>query len=332
MNSQAEWIRKQNELKAQQDASALQAKQIQSLETTVVTSFKALLRYLDGKTTKTEVVNQLKEIGTPDALKVVEAVNGLHETLKTHKNTDLSEVTTILRDVLAHVSEIPKEHPETPEQREDVKVTNLNDLGKYFEKLEFAVNAVAEKEIPAPQVNVEAPNVKVDAPIVKVDAPDFATLLKPLKDVVQAVKNIAIPAQIKTDTSKIEKKLDKSNELLEKISEKSMGGGGGGGHGTPYVDSTGKHAYVELDNGAIPITGTITASSSTLADFSVNDIEDATTSYFGYTKPDGTWLVKELTDTSVSYATVTNNGAVTTYTDAWTNRATLTYGRFDEAF
>ena len=74
------------------------------------------------------------------------------------------------------------------------------------------------------------------------------------------------------------------------------------------------------------------ASASTLADFSVNDIDDGTTAYFGKTKPDGTWLVQKVTDTSVSYATVSNNGAVTSYTDAWTNKATLTYGRFDEAF
>lgn len=72
--------------------------------------------------------------------------------------------------------------------------------------------------------------------------------------------------------------------------------------------------------------------SSGVASYQINDIEESTTSYFGYTKPDGTWMVKELTDTSVSYATVTNNGAVTTYTDAWADRATLTYGRFDEAF
>lgn len=71
---------------------------------------------------------------------------------------------------------------------------------------------------------------------------------------------------------------------------------------------------------------------ATLADFSVNDIEDGTTSYFGKTKPDGTWLIQSVTDTSVAYATVSNNGAVTTYTDAWDGRATLTYGRFDEAF
>jgi len=36
--------------------------------------------------------------------------------------------------------------------------------------------------------------------------------------------------------------------------------------------------------------------------------------------------------TSVFNATVSNNGAVTSYTDAWTNRATLTYQRFDQAF
>lgn len=252
MNPQAEWIRQQNEQKAQQEASAVQARQLQSLETTVLTSFKALLRYLDDRTTKTEVVNQLKEIGTPDALKVVEAVNGLNETLK-NKETDLSEVTTILRDVLAQISEIPKEHPEAPEQREDVKITNFDELSKNFDRLEFAVNALAEKELPTPQVNVKAPNVKVDAPIVNVEPVDFATLVKPLKEVVTAVKNIAIPAQIKTDTSKIEKKLDKSNELLEKISTRPSGGGGGGS-GTSFKDSTGTLQYVELVGGAVPVT------------------------------------------------------------------------------
>lgn len=63
-----------------------------------------------------------------------------------------------------------------------------------------------------------------------------------------------------------------------------------------------------------------------------NDLEEGTTSYFGQTTSDGTWRIIKLTDISVSYATVSNNGAVTSYTDAWTNKATLTYGRFDEAF
>lgn len=71
---------------------------------------------------------------------------------------------------------------------------------------------------------------------------------------------------------------------------------------------------------------------STLANFHLNDLDEGTTSYYGYTKPDGTWLVKELTDTTLGYATITNNGAVTTYADAWAATASLTYGRMDEAF
>lgn len=89
------------------------------------------------------------------------------------------------------------------------------------------------------------------------------------------------------------------------------------------------------DTGELKITGTITAEASTLAEFQFNDSDDTTTAlteYFGYTKPDGTWLVKKLTDTTLRYATITNNGAVTTYADAWVAIASLTYGRMDEAF
>lgn len=78
-----------------------------------------------------------------------------------------------------------------------------------------------------------------------------------------------------------------------------------------------------------PYTGSVSGSSVT---WGTNDIEEDTTSYFGQTTSDGTWRIIKLTDTSVTYATVSNNGAVTSYTDAWTNKATLTYGRFDEAF
>ena len=42
----------------------------------------------------------------------------------------------------------------------------------------------------------------------------------------------------------VEKKLDKANELLEKITNKSFGGGGSGGHTTPYQDQLGRPSYV----------------------------------------------------------------------------------------
>ena len=110
-------------------------------------------------------------------------------------------------------------------------------------------------------------------------------------------------------------------------------GGGGGGSSWTAINEEGTPVPMELENGALKITGSITASASTLADYSVNDIDDTTsTEYYGFTKPDATWLVKKVVSSGVSYATVTNNGGTTSYATAWTNKATLTYGRFDEAF
>jgi len=82
-------------------------------------------------------------------------------------------------------------------------------------------------------------------------------------------------------------------------------------------------------------TGSGSASGSALASYETNDIEDgATYLYLGQSTSSAAWCVKRVNQdgTGIRYATVTNNGAVTTYSDAWTNRATLTYGRFDEAF
>lgn len=65
------------------------------------------------------------------------------------------------------------------------------------------------------------------------------------------------------------------------------------------------------------------------APFNVNDIDDP---YYGFTDELGSWLVKKVEATGVSYASMVNNISVTSYADAWTGRAALTYGRYDQAF
>ena len=72
--------------------------------------------------------------------------------------------------------------------------------------------------------------------------------------------------------------------------------------------------------------------------FSGNDFEDVGTAlYIGKESATGEWWLKKV-DTSVDgalptgHASVTNNPAITSYTSAWTNRATLTYGDFTGAF
>ena len=65
------------------------------------------------------------------------------------------------------------------------------------------------------------------------------------------------------------------------------------------------------------------------APFNVNDISDP---YYGFTDELGSWMVKKVQDGGVTYATMVNNISVTTYADAWSARASLTYERFDQAF
>jgi len=66
------------------------------------------------------------------------------------------------------------------------------------------------------------------------------------------------------------------------------------------------------------------------------DEANATTTYVGANARNGTGTqlnVKKIivsgTVTTITYATIVNNGAQTTLSSAWTNRATLTYTQFN---
>ena len=242
---------KKAELLAEQSRHTELVSAVKDQTATTIKAFNAFTKYVDRKITKTEVVNQLKQIGTPDAMKVMSAVNDMHSTLKKLKNTDLTPVAKLLEDLISEVSQIPKESPEAVES---VEINNLPDFDSYTTRIEDAVKALDVR----PVVNVQAPQVTVKPADVHIEKQDFTTLEKALKQVVSAVENIVIPAQIPTDMTKVEKKLDTANKHLEKISNKSFGGGGGsGGHTTPYVDADGKPTYVELVGGTIPVSGTV---------------------------------------------------------------------------
>lgn len=66
--------------------------------------------------------------------------------------------------------------------------------------------------------------------------------------------------------------------------------------------------------------------------YQVNNLEDGSTIYIGKTKHGGIWLIEKFVDSTgvKTYANHSNNSGVLTYEDAWSGRAGLTYGRFDE--
>lgn len=185
----------------------------------ILRSFQTLVQFMGRHVTKTEVINQLRSIGTPDVLELIPHIESLHETLKTHENVDLSEITSVMQAVLDETKKIPKELPELVEKED-------RDYTSQFKGLQDAIQAV-EQVVKAQKLIAEAPIVNVPETTVNVEKPDLKPLSDGLSNVVKAVKAIVIP-EYRTDNAEVEKLLKKTNKTLLEILDKPVGGGGGG--------------------------------------------------------------------------------------------------------
>jgi predicted ATP-grasp superfamily ATP-dependent carboligase len=289
--------------------------QLNALEGTMVQAFNALIKYMDGKTTKTEVVNQLKSISTPDVDKVVQAVSKLDKDILSNK-LDLKPVTDALNGMKRELGLIPKSLPKIPEQKDSFKVTNLDEVKLDTSEVVSAIKAL-KLDVKAPIINEK-----------EVDLKPLQTIMLDLLKVVQSQKPVEIPKFPEipvTDLTKVETKLEKSNKLLKEIVDKPVGGGGGGGgNGTPYIDSTGKPVNVELTvDGKIPVEAGATSTYELRNDTTT----DANLVYLGKALPgsdvtDAAWQIKRY-NKSTGHMSFADD--VTAFTKVWNNRASYTY-------
>lgn len=216
--------------------------QLNELENTVIESIGALIRFLDGKTTKTEVINQLTSISTPDIDKVVEAVSKLDKDILANQ-LDLKPLVDELRQIKREMSLVPKSLPKF-EQKDAVKVTNLSEVKLDTSKLEKLIKDLKLD-----------PTIEVKPTDVQVAAPDLKPLETALKAVVTAIKNQKYPEFPEipiTDLSEVEKKLDESNKHLKDIATRPANTPSSN---SPYINSDNKLVNVQLEaDGSIPIT------------------------------------------------------------------------------
>lgn len=291
---------------------------LSQVERSLVRSVELLIKYLDGKTTKTEVVNQLDSIATPDVDKVVKALAGLDRTVVASR-VDLSS----LKEVISELKQIPKELPKIPEPLSKIEVTNQVDHSQHFEKLE---KAIKELKLEAPKVAIKVPEAKVNvAPL------DLKPLQTGLLQVVNAIQTQKFPESPKTNLSILEnetketnKQLDEANKSLKKIIEKPMGGGGGGG-GSSFKNETGNIVYADTIAAGGKNVATIIDVPLTCR---IDDTSTANTTYIGKATigsatSGAVWQIAKL-DTS--------SGLIKTWADAnasfdnvWDDRVSLTY-------
>ena len=74
-----------------------------------------------------------------------------------------------------------------------------------------------------------------------------------------------------------------------------------------------------------------------MGEYITNDVVEpsATLTYVGKEDADGDWYIQSIdttSGTSIRFATEANNPTYITYATAWTDRATLTYGTYGNAF
>ncbi len=251
---------------------------------------------------------------------------------KQSESTKHSELLNAIKDLHSLFGDSKSENADYTDKLLE-KLTELNSFKNEIIEVKNAIEALPQVE------NVTISNVAelVDAQK-ELDLTEVTSAIQKLSEAVeeQSVDTVTIKNKDADDYIPVRRVRQVGNRLVfddEPLQVNVVGGGSTiAGVQEPLIRNGDSIAVVNPD-GTPVLDGTITVEPTTLADFSVNDLDDSTsTEYYGFTKPDGTYLVKQLTDTVLGYATIANNGGVADYATAWSNKLTLIYGRFDEAF
>lgn len=300
-----------------QSAKRLQAdnakvqKKLSDIESAISQSAKTITKYLDGKVTKTELVNQLDSVRTPDVEKVTELLEQIKQSISEQQPTDLAPITDGIQAVISTTKQLADKIP-TNEAKD--YTDGLNALLSTAQDIE---QTLKDKEL---SVNVAAPNVAVDAP-------DLKPLHADNQKIIKAITDIAMP---KFSTAELQDGQKELLDVLKKILAKPVGGGGGGIQ-TILTRNDNAIAVVNPDGSNVGGGSGIVTPTDPLIAYVVQDEapNDTGASYYGFAKVDGTYLIMERDKTSTPYtdryANIGNNATRTTYQLAWTNRATLTY-------
>ena len=315
MDDPIQRIRQNNEAKARFELEEARHSQeiasINAIDTTIVEVMNSLVKFLDGNVSRTEVVNQIESVSTPDVARVVEAVAELGMITESNR-IDLDPLKTALLSLGEKLDQLPKSFPEIPNE---VSVKNLSDI-EIPEQKDIDLSPIVE--------SIKKITLTATSPEVNVEAPDLSAIDKGLDNVVKQIKAIKFPEIPKTDLTKVEKKLDTSNKILKDILEKPVGGGGGGGSSWVATDQNGIPVPIELTvDGKIPVEAGATSNYESRNDTT----SDTNLVYLGKALPgtatsDAGWQIKRY-NKSAGHMSFADDA--TTFNKSWDLRSSYGY-------
>lgn len=238
-------LEKINQYKEQQQEKAEKTELLSTIKSSNGMLAKTILA-TDKKVKKVKVLNDLAK--PQDIQNVVNAVNKLGQDLNFK---DYKIIINALNSVSKALAKLPTEYPQfpditIPEQRKDIKVTNLDQLKEYFNEVVEAVNGLQTSLKLGPKIEVKPADVIVQEK--EVDLSPLKDITKGLDSVAKAVKAIKTPKQDNTELLQgLEAVKNSINGLVFPTANYVL----------PFKDVNGKATQVQLDsNGNLPITST----------------------------------------------------------------------------
>lgn len=300
------------EYREQQLEEAKQAKLLETIKQTGTTTANSISRTLiavDGasktRTVKVDVQNNLAT--TSDIKALTRATMALGSMLKPKEIEPLINGLKDLSDAMAKLpSQMPKmPEIELPEQKEDVRVTNLSELDKGFQSVVTAVGAIPKQLDVKPTIEVKPTDVVINEKEV-----DLKPLLKAIASLEKTVKSQPIPQNdMKPVVEAVKKVTTSINSLSFPVPNYVL----------PYKNEDGNATQVQLRDGAIPTTDVALA---TRLDDSATPILYIGKAPVGSAESAAVWQIAKLDTSSGLIKTWAGTAG---FTQIWDDRTSLTY-------
>jgi hypothetical protein len=279
----------------------------------------------------------------PQAISILESIIKDLSTMKKdkHKQELLSK--------LDNVAKISEEGNDSIAKMHEALIEAIKGIQMVAEAPNIEVKA-PEVTVKPPEVTVRPPKVEVNVPEVKVPTvnvppvnfpkemkvtkPTWLPKLTVLTDIKKAIKGVdKTLSKFKLNTSSpknpISVRLSDGNKFY-----KALGGFTSSAMNTieTFADANNVRRAALVDSDRHVQVDVLSTPS-----FETNDIEEAsaTVTYIGVESADGVWWIKKIdtsSGTSFGHASESTDPSYTTYSTAWTNRVSLTYGNYGEAF
>ncbi len=302
---------------------------IDAIQNTAIAAVRSINGTITNHTYKVDVKNPVKSVTVEGRVKVQnqkDVEREVKSVAQAVKNLEkaLAPLKTVKVENFPKYPEFPKfpAFPKFPEHPKAIEVSNFRSVIDALDGLEKVVGKLKLD----PKINVAAPIIpetvvnvpKAAPPVVNVEKPDLSAINTLVEFFQSLSAKKPLPTRL-TDGKEFYKAVDRLADVVT------------ANNSSDFMDIDGAEARAVVNgNNELVVT--------TADTWGLNHSEEIdTTTYLGKQDVGGQYRIMKIVDDgnglkTLTYASIRNNPTVDNYSDAWDDRASLTYGLISESF